>query len=143
MESAAQMQQQPEFTKEQKEMAIKYQQMEQERQTIVQKIIEIGEEKREHELVLETLSDLPDDKKAWRLINGVLVEKTCAEIRPDLKDTISNMESLWDQLEERSNTIKKELFEIEQEIGRSVKDTRTQQPSQVDDSKGSSGGVLV
>ena len=52
---------------------------------MIQKILQIEEEKREHELVLKTLGDLEVDRKCWRLVNGVLVEKTQKEIVPELE----------------------------------------------------------
>ena len=61
MESASQPQQ-PDFTPEQKQLALKYQQFDQEYKAMIQKVLEIEEEKREHSLVLETLQDLPEDK---------------------------------------------------------------------------------
>ena len=38
--------------------------------------MELDEEKKENELVLESISKLEDDRKCWRLINGVLMERT-------------------------------------------------------------------
>mmetsp|Transcript_1449 Transcript_1449/g.1275 ORF Transcript_1449/g.1275 Transcript_1449/m.1275 type:complete len:89 (-) Transcript_1449:181-447(-) len=82
------------YSEEQKKMAMDHQKLDQERKTILQKLIEIGEEKREYTLVLETLSQLDDDKKCWRLINGVLVEKAKKELVPDLETNIENMDEL-------------------------------------------------
>jgi len=39
-------------------------------------------EKDEHKLVLESLSKLESERKAFRLIGGVLVEKTVGEVQP-------------------------------------------------------------
>ena len=43
---------------------------------LVQKMMEIEDEKRENELVLESVMQLEDSRKCWRLVNGVLMEKT-------------------------------------------------------------------
>ena len=142
MESAAQIQQQPQYSEEQKKMAMQHQKLDQERKTIMQKLIEIGEEKREHQLVLETLSAVEDDKKCWRLINGVLVEKTKKELVPDLETNIENMESLWKQLDERSSTIRQEMVKIEEELGHSIKNNQSEASADNVDAKGT-GGVLV
>ena len=40
------------------------------------KLLEIEDEKKENELVLESITKLEDDRKCWRLVNGVLMEKT-------------------------------------------------------------------
>ena len=130
------------YTEEQKQMAMKHQKLDQERKTILQKLIEIGEEKREYVLVLETLAQLPDDKKCWRLINGVLVEKTKKELVPDLETNIKNMEELWKQLDTRSIEIRKQMSVIEQEIGQNIKEGKGQDKFDEVQAKGS-GGVLV
>ena len=35
-------------------------------------------------LVIETIKDLEDDRKCWRMVNGVLFEKTKGEVVPEL-----------------------------------------------------------
>ena len=52
---------------------------------------DVEEEKWEHELVLGTLDGVEDGRWVWRLINGVLVEKTKAEVVPDLNQMIENI----------------------------------------------------
>jgi prefoldin subunit 2 len=39
-------------------------------------------ERDEHKLVVETLSKLEDERKAFRLIGGILVERTVGEVLP-------------------------------------------------------------
>jgi len=41
--------------------------------------------------VLEQVSKLEDDRKCWRLINGILFEKTKAQVVPDLTSMIQNL----------------------------------------------------
>lgn len=48
-------------------------------------------------LVTETLQPLPEDRKCFRLINGVLVERTIKEILPAL---VTNSDGLKQVLEE-------------------------------------------
>jgi hypothetical protein len=45
-------------------------------------------------LVIETIKDLEDTRKCWRLVNGVLFEKTKAEVVPELNIAISNMDAV-------------------------------------------------
>lgn len=45
----------------------------------------IEEEKKENELVLESISQLEDTRKCWRLVNGVLMEKTKVEVVPEMR----------------------------------------------------------
>lgn len=76
----------------------KFQQVRQEYSGLLQKIAEIETERREHTLVLDTLSQSPPDRKCWRLLGGVLVEKTVAEIAPTLEMNIGQMSGLLDTL---------------------------------------------
>ena len=54
--------------------------------------LDIEEEKREHNLVIEATKDLKGDRKCWRLIGGVLVEKTIDEVNASLKSSIELLE---------------------------------------------------
>ena len=41
--------------------------------------------------MLESISKLEDDRKCWRLINGVLMEKTKLEVVPEMRTVINNL----------------------------------------------------
>ena len=47
--------------------------------------MELEEEKKENELVLESIGKLEDTRKCWRLVNGVLMEKTKVEVIPEMR----------------------------------------------------------
>ena len=70
---------------------MRYKQLQTEAQTLVAKLMEIEDEKRENELVLESISKLEDDRKCWRLVNGVLMEKTKLDVVPEMRVVISNL----------------------------------------------------
>ena len=53
--------------------------------------MEIEDEKKENELVLESIMKLEDNRKCWRLINGVLMEKTKVEVVPEIRVVINNL----------------------------------------------------
>ena len=61
-------------------------------------------------LVLETLSPLPADRKCFRMINGVLVERTVKDVKPALE---TNSEGLKKVLEELLKQYKKQQEEME------------------------------
>ena len=42
-------------------------------------------------MVLESIGKLEDDRKCWRLVNGVMFEKTKAEVVPELESMIKNL----------------------------------------------------
>lgn len=59
-----------------------YKAMTSECQTIANKISELTSEKDEHKLVVDTLTKLESGRKAFRLVGGVLVERTVEEVLP-------------------------------------------------------------
>ena len=70
---------------------MRYKQLNQEAQVLVQKLMELEDEKRENELVIESISNLEDTRKCWRLVNGVLMEKTKVEVIPEMRVVINNL----------------------------------------------------
>ena len=61
-------------------------------------------------LVLETLNPLPENRKCFRMINGVLVERTVKDVIPALK---TNSEGLKKVLDELLKQYKKQQDEME------------------------------
>jgi len=48
--------------------------------------------------VLESLEKLEDDRRCWRLVNGVLFEKSKLEVVPELLQMINNLTAVVKQL---------------------------------------------
>lgn len=82
----------------QQKVAGRYKQLNQEAQVLVQKLLELEDEKRENELVIESISKLEDTRKCWRLVNGVLMEKTKVEVVPEMRVVINNLNSVINQI---------------------------------------------
>jgi prefoldin subunit 2 len=53
---------------------------------------------RTHRLVLETLEPLPADRKCFRLINGVLVERTVKDVVPALQTNSEGLKKVLEDL---------------------------------------------
>ena len=49
-------------------------------------------------LVVETLQPLPDDRKCFRMVNGVLVERTVKDVLPALKTNSDGLKQVLDKL---------------------------------------------
>lgn len=49
-------------------------------------------------LVLETLTPLPGDRKCFRMINGVLVERTVQDVVPALQTNADGLKKVLDDL---------------------------------------------
>ncbi|KAG6002559.1 hypothetical protein E4U21_002983 [Claviceps maximensis] len=67
-------------------------------QQIAQKIGDIEQEAEEHKLVLETLEPLSEERKCFRLINGVLVERTVKDVVPALRTNQDGLRKVLDDL---------------------------------------------
>jgi len=60
--------------------------------------MELEDEKKENELVIESISKLEDTRKCWRLINGVLIEKTKVDVIPEMRTQINNLNAVAKQI---------------------------------------------
>lgn len=72
----------------------RYKQMNAECQQIAAKVQELTLEKDEHRLVVEALSKLESDRKAFRLVGGVLVERTVGEVLPTVTQNMEGVRSV-------------------------------------------------
>ncbi|KAG0651119.1 putative prefoldin subunit 2 [Hyphodiscus hymeniophilus] len=72
-------------------------------QQIAQKIGDVETEAEEHKLVLETLEPLSGDRKCFRMINGVLVERTVKDVVPALKTNSDGLRKVLEDLVKQYN----------------------------------------
>ncbi|KAI9806941.1 MAG: hypothetical protein M1833_002599 [Piccolia ochrophora] len=84
--------------KRQQELQVQYSTYKNNLQQIAQKIGDVEQESEEHKLVLETLEPLPQDRKCFRMINGVLVERTVKDVVPPLKTNSDGLKQVLDDL---------------------------------------------
>ena len=77
-----------------------------EAKTLVGKLLEIEDESKENELVLESISKLEDSRKCWRLVNGVLMEKTKVEVVPEMRAVINNLKAVANQITETLKAVR-------------------------------------
>lgn len=89
---------QPLSQKKQQELQIQYSNYKNILQQLAQKIGDVEQETEEHKLVLETLEPLPEDRKCFRMINGVLVERTVKDVIPALKTNSEGLKKVLDDL---------------------------------------------
>ena len=79
----------------------------------MQKLMEIEDEKKENELVLESIAKLEDTRKCWRLINGVLMEKTKVEVVPEMRVVINNLNAVIKQITDTLVSVRQEIKNLE------------------------------
>jgi len=81
------------------------------------KLAEIRMERGEHEIVAETLKNVPAERKCWRLvglsffiikwfqtsIGGVLTERKVSEVLPALENQVTGLANVMSSLEQQMN----------------------------------------
>ncbi|KAI2633612.1 Prefoldin beta-like protein [Hypomontagnella submonticulosa] len=84
--------------KKQQELQTAYSNYKNTLQQLAQKIGDVEQEAEEHKLVLDTLEPLPGDRKCFRMINGVLVERTVQDVIPALRTNAEGLKKVLDDL---------------------------------------------
>ena len=85
---------------------------------------------------METLKKVEMTRKCWRLVGGVLVQKTVLQVIPELEQQCGKMDQLLEALFKRLKEIEGELRELEQILGVKT-DIKPNLPQE------KTGGVLV
>ncbi|CAJ0915530.1 17858_t:CDS:2, partial [Entrophospora sp. SA101] len=67
-------------------------------QNIAQKLGELESESEEHKAVIDTLAPLSGDRKCFRLVGGVLAERTVKDVLPALQTNYDMIQGVIDQL---------------------------------------------
>ena len=58
---------------------------------LINKITELQQEGKEHQLVLDAFKAVEPTRKCFRMIGGVLVERTVQDIKPSLEENLANV----------------------------------------------------
>lgn len=85
---------------------------------------------------METLRKVEENRRCWRLVGGVLVQKNVAQVIPELEQQSNKMDQVLEVLFKRLKEIEAELRNLEQALG--VKTDIKQNLGQE-----KSGGVLI
>ncbi|KAK9473150.1 Prefoldin beta-like protein [Dipodascopsis tothii] len=91
------MDKQPAESKQQSELQAQYNTFKSTLQQLAQKIGELEGDCDEHRLVLETLKPLDPERKCFRMIGGVLVERTVKDVVPALETNAKGVQTVLDQ----------------------------------------------
>jgi len=88
-----------------------YKQLRTEVSDLANKISELEGERQEHQLVINALKDLSADRKCYRSIGGVLVERTVGDVLPNVQKNLLSIQSVLQQLSERIKLKEREADE--------------------------------
>lgn len=98
----------------------------------------------EHEIVLKALEPMDGDRKCFRLIGGVLVERTVREVIPAVQTNKDNLKQTVGLYQQQLKTKTKELtdFAVKYNIG-PARQAPQQGSKSAEGTSGSTPGVLV
>ncbi|KAK5172120.1 Cochaperone prefoldin complex subunit [Saxophila tyrrhenica] len=95
--------------KKQQELQAQYSNYKETLQAIAQKIGDVEQETEEHKLVLETLGPLSGERKCFRMINGVLVERTVSDVLPALQTNADGLKEVLESLVKQYQSKQEEM----------------------------------
>ena len=76
------------------------------------KINELSNQAKEHELVVDAIKDLDPERKCFRLVGGVLVERKVKEVLPAVKGNKEKLDGVVERINEQLNAKEMELLEL-------------------------------
>ncbi|KAF9172977.1 hypothetical protein BGX21_001560 [Mortierella sp. AD011] len=103
------------------ELTQTYNTMKSELNQLAQKIGELETESDEHTLVVETITPLDPERKCFRLVGGVLVERTIKEVLPALKTNQEGIKTVTMQLVQKYKSKEDEFMAFQKKYNIQVK----------------------
>ena len=109
-----------------------------------QKTIELEDELSGINLVLKTLSKLNDNRRCFRKIGGVLVEKDLPSVKKDLEVEVSNFKATLETLYKAMDQQEAIMIDYEKKYPKSLRtETKKAEEKKEEGEKKSTGGVLI
>ncbi|MFT7802052.1 prefoldin subunit 2 [Arapaima gigas] len=88
-----------------------FQRLRQEQRSMATKVAELEMEINEHSLVIDTLREVDPSRRCYRLVGGVLVERTVKEVVPALESNREQISKVVETLKTQMQTKGRELNE--------------------------------
>lgn len=92
----------------------RFQELKQELNALSSKFNDIDNQAQEHDSVIKALTPLDSNRKCFRLIGGVLVERTVAEVLPAVKGNGEQIRMIATSLEKQTRAKEKELVDFQE-----------------------------
>jgi prefoldin subunit 2 len=100
---------------EQQKIVAAFQSLREEQTQLVQKTQDLEMDMKEHDLVLSTLSTITDkQRRCYRMIGGVLIEHTVAEVLPALQSNREQINNVIESFKQKTEEKGKELAAYKQ-----------------------------
>jgi prefoldin subunit 2 len=71
-----------------------YRKLNNELRQVQERVFHLQNQAEEHELVANIIEPLPGDRKCCRLVSGVLVERTVAQVLPVIRENAKNLQNV-------------------------------------------------
>lgn len=110
---------------------------------IYSKITELEMEVSEHSLVINAIQPLEPSRRCYRMIGGVLVERTIKEVLPAVQRNKEGLEEVVARLNEALERKKKEIAEFEAKYKIKIRKSDSETNDDSGRKEVSSQGVLV
>ncbi|KAF0895724.1 hypothetical protein E2562_014335 [Oryza meyeriana var. granulata] len=107
------------------------------------KITELEMEVSEHSLVISAIEPLDQSRRCYRMIGGVLVERTIKEVLPAVQRNKEGLEEVIARMNEALEKKKKEITEFELKYKIRIRKADTNAEEEGSKKEGSAQGVLV
>lgn len=129
-----------------------FQRMRQEQRSMASKSADFEMDINEHSLVIETLKEVDPSRKCFRLVGGVLVERTVKEVLPALESNKEQISKLIESINKQMQTKGRDLTEYRERynirlVGEGEAEAQGQSAESSSDNKDggskSGAGVLV
>jgi prefoldin subunit 2 len=114
-----------------------------EREGIAGMILERQGDLDEHVLVLKTLRGCDQDKKAWRLVGDVLVERDVRSVIPEIEKNRDSLKGVVENAKQQLEAKAKEMREFEKKYNIKIKEKGEAQGSEKKEGSKGQQGVLV
>ncbi|XP_069115410.1 prefoldin subunit 2-like [Argopecten irradians] len=119
-----------------------FQELRQQQRAFATKISELEMDMKEHELVIETLKEVEDGRKCFRMVGGVLVERTVKDVLPALVSNKDQMGKIIETLNVKLEEKGKEINKYREQHNLKIKGEESKENDK-QDQEVKSGGVLV
>ncbi|KAM6435385.1 death effector domain-containing protein isoform 3-T4 [Liasis olivaceus] len=130
------------------EVVAGFNRLRQEQRGLASKAAELEMELNEHKLVIETLREVDPTRRCYRMVGGVLVERTVKEVLPALENNKEQINKIIETLSQQLQTKGRELNEFREKhnirlMGEDDQKAPSKESPEGAAAKSSSAGVLV